>query len=94
MTFTDDHVRTLPLDRGKAELLDELLTRARGRGRCSLHVPGGDVRWQVAVAAAAAVAVAVAGPVLLFRGGDDPATSDGRSRSTTVERLRRRLDGT
>ena len=25
MTFTDDHVRTLPLDRGKAELLEELV---------------------------------------------------------------------
>ena len=96
MTFTDDQVRTLPLDRGKAELLDELVSVepdlgpavAPRQGRCP---------WQVAVAAAAAVAVAVAGPIVLLRGGEEPATTDGAAgttsaplanpnRSTTVER--------
>ena len=77
MTFTDDHVRTLPLDRGKAELLEELVGLEPGVVPALAPRPRRRRTWQVAVAAAAAVAVAVAGPVLLLRGGDDPATPDG-----------------
>ena len=77
MTFTDDQVRTLPLDRGKAELLDELLRAQPDLAPADASRPRRRRTWQVAVAAAAAVAVAVAGPVLLLRGGDEPATPDG-----------------
>ncbi len=76
MTFTDDHVRTLPLDHGKAELLDELVGIEPDWGP-SVAPRRGPRPWQVAVAAAAAVVVAVVGPILLLRGGDEPATPDG-----------------
>ena len=77
MTFTDDHVRTLPLDRGKAELLEELVGVEPDLGS-AVAPRRGRRPWQVAVAAAAAVVVAVVGPILLLRGGDDRApTPDG-----------------
>jgi hypothetical protein len=75
MTFTDDHVRTLPLDRGKAELLEELVGAEPGLEPADAARQGRRT-WQVVVAAAAAVAAAVTGPVLLLRGGDEPATPE------------------
>ena len=76
MTFTDDHVRTLPLDRGKAELLEELVG-VEPDLEPAVAPRQGRRPWQVLVAAAAGVAVAVAGPILLLPGGDEPATPDG-----------------
>ena len=81
MTVTDDQVRTLPLDRGKAELLDELLRVEPDLGPAFAPHRGWRP-WQVTVAAAAAVAVAVAAPILLLRGGEEPATPGGSTKTT------------
>lgn len=82
MTFTDDQVRTLPLDRGKAELLDELVGVEPDLAP-AVAPRRGPRPWQVAVAAAAAVVIAVAGPFLLLRGGEEPATPDGAAGTTS-----------